>query len=215
MSRRLRAAELGAPRFGLAAAQKEIRAGPLAAVVSIEGVDEVPGLLLERDRPPAVRWSVGCTQASSVIPVVRSRAAVSVTVTQSLTPSNESAPPFFPAAGPGRAGDRAGMAAARDVRERGAAAGVEGVRGDQRGRRGPRREVRGVRRRRTPGAVIVCVCAPPSDQDENVYDVAAEGLRRDGADGVRGADDHGAGERRGGLRAARRRAGARPGSRRT
>ncbi len=40
---------------------------------------------------------LGRTQASSVIAFVRSSAAVSATVTMSLTPSNESAPPFLPA----------------------------------------------------------------------------------------------------------------------
>ena len=40
---------------------------------------------------------LGRTQASSVIAFVRSSAAVSATVTMSLTPSNESAPPLRPA----------------------------------------------------------------------------------------------------------------------
>src|SRR4051794_13942840 len=39
---------------------------------------------------------VGYTHASIVIPVVRSRSWLSPTVTQSLTPSNDSALPFFP-----------------------------------------------------------------------------------------------------------------------
>ena len=40
---------------------------------------------------------VGKTQASIVMPVVRSRSLASATVTQSLTPSNESALPLRPA----------------------------------------------------------------------------------------------------------------------
>ena len=42
--------------------------------------------------------ALGRTQASIVIPVLRSSEAVSGTVTQSFTPSNVSAPPFLPAA---------------------------------------------------------------------------------------------------------------------
>src|SRR6476619_5188449 len=38
----------------------------------------------------------GWTHASRVIPVVRSNPAESATVTQSLTPSNERAPPYLP-----------------------------------------------------------------------------------------------------------------------
>ncbi len=41
---------------------------------------------------------LGRTQAESVIPFVRSRSFASATVTQSSIPSNESAPPFLPAA---------------------------------------------------------------------------------------------------------------------
>jgi hypothetical protein len=40
----------------------------------------------------------GRTHASTVMPVVRSREAASATVTQSLTPSNDRAPPYLPAA---------------------------------------------------------------------------------------------------------------------
>ena len=40
--------------------------------------------------------AVGLTQASSVIPFVRSRLFASATVTQSFTPSNDSAPPDWP-----------------------------------------------------------------------------------------------------------------------
>ena len=43
--------------------------------------------------PPNVE---GATHASSVIPVVKSSAAVSLMVTQSLTPSNDSALPYLP-----------------------------------------------------------------------------------------------------------------------
>jgi hypothetical protein len=45
-------------------------------------------------QPP---FAVGYTQASIVIPVVRSSVAASATVTRSLTPSNESAFPKRPA----------------------------------------------------------------------------------------------------------------------
>src|SRR3954453_11839630 len=41
--------------------------------------------------------TAGLTQASRVMPVVRSRELASGTVTQSLTPLNDSPPPFFPA----------------------------------------------------------------------------------------------------------------------
>ena len=44
-------------------------------------------------QPPIV---VGRTHASTVMPVLRSSEAVSGTVTQSLVPSNESAPLFLP-----------------------------------------------------------------------------------------------------------------------
>src|SRR5438093_9378728 len=40
--------------------------------------------------------AVGDTQASSVMPVVRSREAASATVTQLLTPPNDRALPYFP-----------------------------------------------------------------------------------------------------------------------
>src|SRR5688572_25423739 len=46
-------------------------------------------------RQPAI--AVGRTQASTVIPVVRSSVARSATVTQSLTPSNDRALPLCPA----------------------------------------------------------------------------------------------------------------------
>src|SRR4051794_23318440 len=39
---------------------------------------------------------VGLTQASSVIALVRCRSAASLMVTQSLTPSNRTAPPYLP-----------------------------------------------------------------------------------------------------------------------
>ena len=42
-------------------------------------------------------FAVGKTHASSVIPVVRSSALASATVTQSLTPSNDRALPNLPA----------------------------------------------------------------------------------------------------------------------
>src|SRR5436190_77247 len=40
--------------------------------------------------------TMGLTQASRVIPVVRSREAESLTVTQLLTPLNDRAPPYLP-----------------------------------------------------------------------------------------------------------------------
>ena len=46
-----------------------------------------------RQRDPI---AVGRTQASSVMPVVRSSESASATVTQSLTPSKLSAPPNLP-----------------------------------------------------------------------------------------------------------------------
>ncbi len=49
------------------------------------------------------------------------------------------------------------------------------------------------------GATMVCVWAPPSDQDENAYDEPPRVCGETALDGVRGADDHGAGERRRGL----------------
>ena len=115
---------------------------------------------------------VGRTQASSVIAVVRSRAAVSATVTQSLTPSNESAPPFLPAADqvapeivpacprPEMSASVGPLPASKEyeaTREGGAgkAANVAVY-------------VAGA-----AGAVIVCVWAPPFDQDENPYVVPA------------------------------------------
>ena len=40
--------------------------------------------------------AVGYTHASRVMAPVRSREVASATVTQSLTPSNDNAPPYFP-----------------------------------------------------------------------------------------------------------------------
>src|SRR4029453_9840481 len=57
-----------------------------------------PGVSLSRTVCQSAPAPVGLTQAESVIPLLRSRSLASATVTQSVTPSNESAPPFFPAA---------------------------------------------------------------------------------------------------------------------
>src|SRR3954468_16157581 len=65
----------------------------------------VPEAYSDQSRSPvrsfmiAVRQAsfwVGLTQASSVIALVRCRSAASSMVTQSLTPSNRSAPPYLP-----------------------------------------------------------------------------------------------------------------------
>ena len=71
-------------------------AARLVAVAGVERVDEVAGLLLEQHRPPAGPIAVGRTQASSVMPVVRSSESASATVTQSLMPLKLSAPPNLP-----------------------------------------------------------------------------------------------------------------------
>src|SRR5688572_26886194 len=57
-----------------------------------------PGFSLSRIVRQSEPEAVGLTQAESVIPLVRSRSFASAMVTQSLTPSNESAPPFLPVA---------------------------------------------------------------------------------------------------------------------
>ena len=75
---------------------------------------------------------VGFTHAESVMPYVRSSDAESATSTRSFVPSNESAPPYFPAAvqvAPGR--NR--CSSCRTRRGRASRAFVEVVRGDELG----------------------------------------------------------------------------------
>src|SRR4029453_15773596 len=57
-----------------------------------------PEVSLSRTVCQSAPAPVGLTQAESVIPLLKSRSLASATVTQSLTPSKESAPPFLPAA---------------------------------------------------------------------------------------------------------------------
>ena len=57
-----------------------------------------PGVSLSMIVCQSAPAPLGRTQADRVIPFVRSRSFASATVTQSLTPSKESAPPFWPVA---------------------------------------------------------------------------------------------------------------------
>ena len=120
----------------LARAEPEIRARALAAVVRVERVDERAGLLLERDRPPAVgraRTHPGL-ERHRVRQVERGRVGHGDHVVDTVERERAAVPA---GCGPDRARDRAGMAAAGYVGERRAAAGVERVRRDERGRAGP------------------------------------------------------------------------------
>src|SRR2546426_11370500 len=56
-----------------------------------------PGCSLNKTQRQELPSALGLTQASSVIPVVRSSDAASATVTHELVPLNESAPPYMPA----------------------------------------------------------------------------------------------------------------------
>ena len=94
---------------------------------------------------------------------------MSVTVTQSLTPSNESAPPFFPAADqvapeivpvwprPEMSARVVPLPASKEY----AAISADGG--------GPVEKL-AVYVVAEAGAVMACVWAPPSDQEANVYD---------------------------------------------
>ena len=100
--------------------------------VRVEAVGEAPRPLLHQTAPAA--QAAGYTQASSVIPVVRSSEAASGTVTQSLTPSNESAPPCRPLAVHVAPEIVPVLPVPGEVRRGGAGAVVEAVGGDQPGR---------------------------------------------------------------------------------
>ncbi len=189
-----------APCLLLAGTQPEIRAGPLAAVVSVQGIDEVSGLLLERDRPPSVRGRrpYPCLQRHRRCQVQSGRIGHSDPIVDAV---ERECAAVLARCRPGRARDRARMTPARDVREGGAAAGVEGVRGDEgrRCRRGGER--RGVCRRARWCDDRVGLSTPVGPGREPVRRTA-HGLWRDRADTVRRADDDGPAERR------RRRCGA-------
>ncbi len=116
---------------------------------------------------------LGRTQADRVIPLVRSRSAASATVTQSLTPSKESAPPVWPPVDqtaplivpvcpfPVTSANDAPLPPSNEY-----AATRPGVGGGPDPGANVAVYVVG-----EAGATSTCVCAPPSDQDEKAYDV--------------------------------------------
>ena len=75
--------------------------------------------------------AVGLTHASSVMPVVRSSEAESAIDTMSFTPSNESAEPVFAVVVHVAPEIDASVALSRDVGDGAAAAGIEGICGDE------------------------------------------------------------------------------------